>query len=199
MRTAKLSILVFTISLLLSACSSAQKGSGEKRISDSEYKSVTEAYTQNKKKYDGFYNRFDASIIFLNTKVQEAVLRRRADYLQWDQNEYLKEREKSFQENSSSTRFFLSFFTPDREQNNLHVPAKSIWKLYLEVDGRRLEGKVRKLTTSPADLQNTFPFFGRFHTPYEVVFEIPTSVAERNPVRLTLTSSQGSAEFDFNP
>ncbi len=192
-------IFVLMLGLVLSSCASTQKGSIERRITDSEYKEITSAYTQNKKKYDGFYNRFDASIIFLNTKVQEAVLRRRADFLQWNQDEYLKEREKGFQESSSSTRFFLSFFTPDREQNNLHVPAKSIWKVYLEVDGRRLEAKIRKLMTSPADLHNTYPFFGRFHTPYEVLFEIPTSVSERTPVRLIVTSSQGSAEFDFNP
>ncbi|MGE0528975.1 MAG: hypothetical protein AB7G93_19115 [Bdellovibrionales bacterium] len=196
--------LLLSLSLLfvLSACAQKPVSAPESPaeavapLPAEEYKGLIGKYTMGTDQYSGFYQTFQADVTILNTRVMTAVLRQRGAFLQWDTREYQREREKFLQEASAYSKFFLRFFSPEREYADLHK-GKSIWKVYLEVGGSRFEGKVRKMDQKLVELQTLFPHVDRFSVAYEVTFNVPMTTVERSPSKVVLTSSLGAAEFKF--
>jgi hypothetical protein len=189
------------IAMLTLSCASTQPQSSNvvgMQMSQSQYENLIDKHTQRAQKYDGFYNKFEVFATFLNTEVQTAILQRRSDVYQWDMTQAQKEREKMFQENSTETRFAVSFFVPSARLNDLHKGA-SIWKLYIETNGQRYEGKATRRNGKLEDLQAIYPYHNRWSIPYDVVFKVPLSAVEQSPVKFIITSSQGSATFDYLP
>jgi hypothetical protein len=187
------------IALPLVSCMSPTIKSGAPigtALSDSEYSKLMSTNTEHKIEYDGFYNKFEVFVTYMNSDVQSAYLQRRSDVLQWDVKTAQTERDKMFQENSTQTKFSMSLFTPTSRLNDLHK-GTSIWKLYLEVDGQRYEGKPSKRNIKLEDHIALFPQHNRWSTPYEIVFQNPLSISEKSDVKFIITSSQGSAEFTF--
>ena len=191
--------LILSLSLLLINCASKSTQVGPdivESIPDSEYVPVVKRYTEKQKKYSGFHNTFQAKMTWLNSEVQTLALRRRGHFLQWDREKARTEREKLFQEMSSTSKVFLAFFSPENEYDDLHKP-QTIWKIYLQHNGVRYEGKVRKSTEKYVELKEIYPQFDRFSTPYYVEFDLPMSTAENAQVKVVLTSSLGTGEFSF--
>lgn len=184
--------------LFLMSCSTTPKSNQPSYMSieEGQYENVLQRYTKSEKRYSGFYNQFDVSVTELNQISQFAILQRKAGYLQWDEKTFAKEKERVTQEMSSSTYYFVSFYTPDRDINDL-VNADSVWKFYLEVNGKRYTAHIRQSSENRAELKNLFVNFGRFHKPYTLRFDIPTSEIENTPHKLILTSSLGTADFSY--
>lgn len=188
---------------LLTSCASGDKSEGTiaagdvgPKLSERKYGNLIGAHTRSNQKYEGFYNKFEASVTFLNSDVQTYILQRKNDVLQWDQPTAQKERERLFQENSTETRFALSLYTPSPRLNDLHK-GSSIWKVYLEANGQRYTGRAQKRNGKLEDLQAIFPYHNRWSVPYDIIFPVPLSATESGAVKLILTSSQGTAEFEF--
>lgn len=191
--------LLVALSLILATgCASGLKNGTEigSRLDEGTYKNLIMRNTRHDIQYDGFYNKFEIYATFLNTQTQSAILQKNSDVFQWDTAEAQKQREKVFQENSTETRFAISFFVPSVRLNDLHKGA-SIWKIYLEANGQRYEGKASRHNGKLEDIQATFPYHNRWSVPYEVVFKVPLTAVEQGPVRFILTSSQGTSKFDF--
>lgn len=165
-------------------------------MSDSEYTKLIESQTQNKKEYSGLHNKFDLSATLLTSALGAAELDRKRFFFQWDNEKTKKEREKYFQEKSSSTRFFISFFSPDKELRNLHRP-QSLWKIYLEYNGKVYSGKIIKSTETFFLLKKIYPHHTKWGTPYFASFDVPTTVIEKSKSKLVLTSSAGKAIFKY--
>lgn len=165
-------------------------------MSESSYAELIRKHTVKTNQYSGFYQTFQADMTILNSEVQTAALQQRAVYLQWDQRQYQTERDKVMQEASAYSKFFLRFFSPENEYDDLHK-GKTIWRVYLDYGGSRFEGKVRKLTEKFVDIQNIYPHLDRFSSPYEITFNVPMTTIENGTAKVTLTSSLGSAEFVF--
>lgn len=161
-----------------------------------EYASVVKKYTVATNQYSGFYQTFQADMTILTTEMQTASLRQRGGFLQWDQKQYQQEREKMLQEASAYSKFFMRFFSPEREYDDLHK-GKSVWKVFLDFNGQRFEGKVKKSSDKFIELKTVYPYLDRFSTPYEITFNVPMSTVEKGESKVTLTSSLGSAEFVF--
>jgi len=190
--------LLILIAFVVASCAheAPKERDGIVGPSRSEYESVVKKFTVKTNQYSGFYQTFQADMTILTTEMQTASLRQRGGFLQWDQAQYNKEREKMLQESSAYAKFFLRFYSPEREYDDLHK-GKSIWKVYLDYAGQRFEGKVKKSTDKFIELQTLYPYLDRFSTPYEITFSVPMSTVEKGPVKVTLTSSLGSAEFVF--
>jgi hypothetical protein len=195
--------IALTTALLLSlivagtGCQSANRGADAgPRLGDHDYGSLLAKHTRHDASYEGFYNKFELHVLFLNTQVQTAILQKRSDTLVWDTATAQRERERVFQENATQTRFFMSFFSPAYRVNDLHK-GTSIWKIYLEVDGKRYEGKVVKSKAKLEELQATYPFHTRWGLPLEVTFSVPLSGVEKSNPVFILTSSQGSSRLKF--
>lgn len=184
---------------LFSGCASKHPNTGPDIVApvpDSQYSSVIKRYSSKQKKYSGFHNTFQASMTWLNSEVQSLAMQRRGHFLQWTQDKARDEREKLFQEMSSTSKVFLAFFSPENDYDDLNKP-KSIWKIYLEHEGVRYEGKIKKASEKYVELKEIFPHFDRFSTPYYASFEIPMSAAESSDVKVVLTSSLGTGDFLF--
>ena len=70
-------------------------------------------------------------------------------------------------------------------------------KVYLEYQGSRFEGKVKKMAEKFVEIQTIFPHIDRFSTPYEITFNVPMTTLETGPAKVVLASSLGTAEFKF--
>lgn len=195
-------LLVLVICFFQMACQSGTKtnavGQAGPDISGDDYLDRIERNTKTVTHYEGFYNKFQAFATFQNTDVQTFILQKRSSVYQWDIATAQKEREKLFQENSTQTQFFLTLYTPSPRLNDLHK-STSIWKLYLEVNGQRYEGKALRHNGKLEDIQAIFPHFNRWSVAYDLIFTTPLGMVEKHPAKLILTSTQGTASFDFLP
>lgn len=163
-----------------------------------DYHSVVEAHTKFFRKYDGFYEVFRGHATLITPESQSAILHQKADYLQWDSRKLSSEQEKAQQEMSAQTKIFLQFFAPQTEYNDF-AKYNTIWHVYLEIDGRRFEGKAKKAKGKPIEFMAIFPSYDSFSTPYELTFNISTSDVIRHEAKLVLASTLGEGIFTFPP
>lgn len=190
--------------LLLNGCQTTGTSASVETVAtapsgiSAEQEAVLQEYSDGESEYVGFYNNFEYRATLKNSSVRQALLELLAQYYQWDSEKLLSERNKSLQEMASETEVFLSFYTPDRRNDNLTDP-KSIWKIYLDVGDRRYEGKPRKLRRNLAELQALYPYHTRWNTPYAVVFPIPTSAIETQISVVTVTGPLGTRSVRFKP
>lgn len=183
--------------MLLAACATPMKNpQGVDALGETEYAALVKKNTSKTNQYSGFYQTFQADMTILTSEVQTEALKKRAQYMQWDQRTYQGERDKMLQEAGAYSKYFLRFFSPEHDYDDLHK-GKTIWKVYLDYGGSRFEGKVKKMPDKYIELQNVFPHLDRFSTPYEITFNVPMTTVEGGPSKVTLTSSLGSAEFKF--
>lgn len=168
-------------------------------LTDLEYSELVRKNTSKTNQYSGFYQTFQADMTILTNEMKTASLRQQGYLLQWSESQFNTEREKVLQENSAYAKFFLRFYSPERDYDDLAKGEKSIWKVYLDARGQRFEGKVRKMTEKFVELKTIYPFFDRFSTPYEITFNVPMTTIETGPCKVTLASTLGTAEFSFPP
>lgn len=189
-----------SLCFLMFICLLLQIGCATKKIKTLGTKSFDELIAQNTRqnqKYDGFYNKFEAHATFLNSEVQTALLQKKSEVLNWDAKQIQTERERLFQENSNQTKFSMSFFTPSVRLNDLHKKT-SIWRVYLDVGGKRYDGKVMRRNGTFEDIQALFNYHTRWDIAYDVVFSLPLSGVEgQGPISFVLTSTQGTAALTF--
>ncbi len=180
------------------ACSSTPplaeqaKNSPDVQAADTEIERFSDGDAQ----YVGFYNNFLYRATILNSNVRSALLRKQNEFYQWDRDKFSGEREKSDRNAGTETTIFLSFFTPERRNDNLS-DAKSIWRVYLDAGDRRYQGKVKKLRTPLAELVALYPYHTRWNTAYEVTFPIPTPAIETQALKLTITGPLGVKTVSF--
>ncbi|MGE0762743.1 MAG: hypothetical protein AB7N80_05645 [Bdellovibrionales bacterium] len=192
-----LRLVLIGATLWLTACASAPTSTTPGSISEEDYIKQIQSKTQNTSQYDGFYQTFQASATLLTTDMTMASLARRADMQRWDSSKLQKERDRSFQEMAADTKFIVRLFTPEHQYNDLHQPA-STWKVYLEHEGKRYEGKAKKLTEKFMEVRHLYPYADRFSNFYEVTFKLPTTSAETSSVKFILTGPLGTAEFTYS-
>lgn len=191
--------LALFLTVIFIGCASSPPVSPEAipPLFDAKYQPYVDRNTISKKAYDGFYNTFQASMTLLTSELAGLLLQRRGHFLQWDTETAREEREKMFQENSSYSKAFLAFFSPENDYDDLNDPD-SIWKVYLVHQGTRYQGQVKKDKSKFVELKEIYPHFNRFSTPYIVTFNVPMTAIENDPITIILTSSLGQAEFEFN-
>jgi hypothetical protein len=184
----------------LAACASSEKSGGSVAGSHDrgDYEKLVARQTRSVDKYSGLYQTFQASVTLLTTDVLTEQLQVRGEFLSWDATQTQKERDRAFQDAAAATRAFLRFYSPETDYNDLNK-GTSIWKIYLEQGGKRYEGQVRKSPEKLVELQMLYPHLDRFSTPYEVTFKVPTSAIDGAPVKVVLTGSLGTGEFEFGP
>ncbi len=183
--------------VFIAACSTAPKGAnvGE-RMSAASYAHTLEKNTEADQRYDGFYQLYGLSVTFVNSDVQSAILQKKSDVYMWDSLTAQTEREKMFQENSTVSKFVLVMFVPDHKLVDLHKD-NSIWKLYLETNGQRYDGSVKKIQGPLEQVHSVYPSANRFSTTYEVTFNVPLAISETHDSTVIITSTLGTSELTF--
>lgn len=194
-------ILLYAViisSLLINACQTSEKTEHLlKLISESDYHTIIEENSYHKQLYSGFYNDMDLTGAILNSKVSNAQVDQLARLYQWDEAKYTQEKIKSDDKLKKETEFFVSFFTPEKKHDDLHK-NKTLWKIFLDVDGKRFEGKVTKIKLVTEEIQGLYPFHNRFSTPYSIIFPISMkSIETSDKIRLTITGPVASVSLDY--
>ncbi len=190
---------IFTTSLILLTFSCATRlatPAGVPEVSISDYENLVNEKTQKIEVYDGFYNRLTVQATWLDTKLSNSYLSHNARLSQWNEAKYKEEHTKRINKNAESTEFFVSIYTPERKHSDL-VGSKNLWKIYLDVNGQRLEGKATKVKSLLTEIQAMYPHHNRWSTPYIVSFPIATSIAESKEATLTFTGAVGSAQLNY--
>ena len=133
-------IILIAALLGLAGCATTQSSNSNviQGISEYDYTSMIKKHTTRTNQYSGFYQTFQADMTILTTEVQSAALKQRGQFLQWDQRQYQSERDKMVQEAAAYSKFFLRFFSPEHDYDDLNK-GKTIWKVYLEYNGSRFE------------------------------------------------------------
>jgi hypothetical protein len=165
-------------------------------MSESDVEKTIETFSDSTRIYDGFQNTMDINATLQNTAVVNALADQNARVFQWDQSTYDTEKAKMVSGLNEKTEVFLSFFTPERKHDNL-ASVKTVWKIFLDVAGRRFEGKAVKTKRLTADLQAFYPYHTRWNTPYFVTFPIPAKQLDGQAAVLTITGPIGSATLNF--
>lgn len=168
-----------------------------KLIPESEYQQIIKQNSRQEQVYSGLYNSIDMTGVIINTAVTDAQMDQMARIYLWDDNKYTQEKIKSDEKLRKESEIFVSFFTPERKHDDLHK-NKTLWKIFLDVDGKRLEGKATKIKLLVEEIQRIYPFHNRFSTPYTLTFPIPMKQIETaGSIKLTITGPVGSTTVDF--
>lgn len=183
--------------LILAGCASTSTNTyGVAVISQSEYENRIEPYSKKIETYAGLLNTLHMRATLLNSQVQDAQLLQRARLYQWDEGTYNTEKQKSTEDMNKVTQVFVSLYTPEKKHDDLHK-NQTLWKIFLDSNGRRWEGKATKIKLLTNEIQALYPDHTRFGTPYLVTFQVPVRSIEGQPIKLTLTGSVASASVEF--
>ncbi len=165
-------------------------------MSQSDYEDLIENKTKKDKQYNGFHNLYEISTTMINTDINMAQLDRIRFFQSWDEIKVSEERERRMQILSQESQFFVSYFSPQKELKKLHS-GKTPWKVYLEVNGKRYEGKINKYFNNKAQVNALYPHHSNWSKPYVIIFKVPTSAIEESKSKFIFTSSAGKSIFEF--
>lgn len=194
-------VLIFTIlfSFLIVGCKGQPTvPEGVQTIPQAEYEKQVDNYTQKIEKYEGIGNVLNFTATLINSKVGQAQVMQKARMYQWDSSNFNSEMQKMNSDLDQSTQVFISFYTPERKHDDLHK-NKTLWKIFLDADGRRWEGKATKIKLLTNEVQGLYPEHTRFATPYMLTFPVSAKLIESKPIRLTMTGTVTSATVEFPP
>lgn len=184
--------------IFLSSCITTLKTQpGVPDVNRSEYESILDKKTKKLEVYDGLYNKLTVQATWIDSEFTLANLSQSARIAQWDETKYKEEKSKAVSHHASSTEFFISFYTPERKHDNLSS-NKSMWKIFLEIDGKRFEGKATKVKLQLPEIQSLYPYHNRWSTAYILNFPISTGLSENRKAILTMTGPIGVAQLEFN-
>lgn len=189
--------LLLLVPFLFAGCATHEVTPDSRIINrNNDYEAILEKYTDKARRYSGFYNTLDIEATLISSKVAKAQIEKSVELYQWDEKRIAEEKGKFESRLNNETEIFLSFFTPERKNDNLSKP-NSIWKIFLDVGGKRYEGKATKIKLSLSEIESLYPYHNRFYTPYSVTFPLSVRSTEGKPMKLTITGAVGSASLNF--
>ncbi len=190
-------IFLVLISMTFVGCTTTPTNeSGLVVISQAEYERRIEPASKKVETYKGILNTLHLSATLINSQVIDSQILHKARIYQWNAEQVEAERAKMLEVANSQTQMFLSLYTPERKHDDLHK-NKTLWKIFLDSQGRRYEGKAVKIKLLTNEIQAMYPEHTRFATPYLVTFPVSTKSIDGQPVKLTLTGTVSSVSLDF--
>ena len=188
--------LLLTTFLFLGCASTPTNSNGVQVVSQSEYEKRIKPFSKNIETYRGLLNTLHMNAVLVNSQVIDSQVLQKARLYQWNSEQLNSERNKLLQDASQQTAVFVSLYTPDRKHDDLHK-NKTLWKIFLDVQGRRFEGKAEKMKLLTNEIQALYPEHTRFATPYIVRFPVSTSNIEGQNVKFTITGTVSSATVEW--
>lgn len=190
-------VLTFPFILGLFACATTTPTpSGLILMPEREYHNVVESFTGRSQKYAGLYNTMDVTATLVNSKVALAQIDQKARLLQWDSTQYSKALEKQKNELAEQTIIYMSFYTPDKKNDDLQKPTTQ-WRMYLEAEGRRWEPRVVRIRQPIAEIQGLYSYHTRFSTAYQLTFPIAATTIDQTRSRFIVTGPLGISTIEY--
>jgi len=187
----------FALLILLALCSGFAGCATTDSVNvDESYIKAIDAYSDGDVQYEGAYANFKYRATIENTTIQQTITGKKAEVYMWDAIKKQQELTKLQADNGTQTHVFLSFFTPNRMDDNLST-HKSVWAIYLETSHGRYEGTVVKNRTSATELDVVYPYHTRFTTAYDVTFPVGVDTIENEQTTMTITGPLGAKKVTF--
>lgn len=183
--------------LFLAACASTTTNrAGLNVINAAAYEAVVDQWTDRVEDYSGLSNTVTIQATLLNPEVALAQADQNARIFQWDQITYDNEKKNLENRMASETQVFVSFYSPERKWDDLYK-SKTLWKVFLDANGQRYEGKVAKMKLLTPEIQSLYHYHTGFATPYLITFPVSARAVGGNPARLIFTGAIGSVTLSF--
>ena len=181
---------------LLGCQNTRELSTGLKVMTVDEYENIIDNNSDHKSMYDGLYNTLQLYATLINPTVARAQLDQNARLFLWDKEKFETEAKKAEEDLAKETKVFVSLYTPDRKHDDLNK-SKTLWKFFLDVNGKRYEGKATKIKLLVTEIQGLYPYHTRFATPYNLTFPVSAKFIEKENIRLVMTGPVGSVSADF--
>lgn len=192
-----LSTILSAFLILTSGCATRlPMPQGVPEVTPVQFESLFAAKTKKSEIYEGLMNKLTVSATWLDSELSDATLSHSARIAQWQESKYKEERFKVVNRHTDKTEFFVSFFTPEKKSADL-ANSKNLWKIYLDVNGQRYEGKATKVKQMLTEVQAVYPSHNRWSYPFIVTFPVATALVENKPAVVTFTGAVGSAQVTF--
>lgn len=182
---------LLSIIFFLAACTTHPHSDGR----DTYLKKVDQ-HSAGDKQFSGVYHNFEFRSTLLTRDMSRALHNRLNQYYDWSEEEALSKLNERMNELNNKTKIWLSFYTPERKNDNL-ANKISIWKIYLETNGQRYEGRPYKANKNFSEAQALIHYHSRWATAYYVDFPLPTDDIG-STAKLIITGPLGRREVDFN-
>lgn len=184
-------LFLFLLFPLILSCTTHPHSDGR-----DEYVRTIEKASAGDKQFAGLYDNFEFKATILKRSIARTIHNRMDTYYEWDDETSAENWKKQEEEMRNQSKIWLSFFTPERKNDNL-ANKKTIWKIYLHAGGRRYEGHVQKANTNFSEAVALIPYHSRWATAYYVNFPVPTDAIENTPLKLVITGPLGRREVNF--
>lgn len=191
-----ISIFLLCTGFLFSCATPLPVAQGITEISIADYQALTQKKTEKVEVYSGLYNQLTVSVTRMDGEMTAAYLAHSARLMQWNLTQYQTEKNKLISQGTEKTEFFVSFYTPERKHNDLSS-SSSIWKIYLDINGQRYEGKATKIKSQLTEVEAMYPAHNRWSNPYKVTFPIAAALADGKPAVVIFTGPVASAQVKF--
>lgn len=173
--------------------------SGPRAQQQKQYVSHLKKWTKQDKQYSSMSASMVVKATLLSSTVLESQSRVSEVVQEWDPQTAQSEKDKLMAGIESETKFFVSFYTPDTDNNDLDQ-GQTQWNIFLDVGGRRFESKkVEKVFTNKATLRTQYPYHDTWSEPYLITFGLPTEEAQSQTSKLTIAGPIGSSHLSFSP
>lgn len=189
-------LLILTSVLLTSCVTHLSVPEGVPEIAVSDFEELIDGKTKKVEVYDGLYNKLTVQATWIDSAVTDGTLSHNARLSQWNEQKYKEEKSKIISKHTESTEFFISFYTPEKKHADL-TSNKNLWKIFLDVNGQRYEGKATRVKLLLSEIQAIYPYHNRWSTPYVISFPVATSITEGKPAVLTFTGTITSTQIQF--
>ncbi len=184
-------LLLFSILFGLLACTTHPHSEGREA-----YIRKIEKFSAGDKQFSGFYEQFEFRATILNRDISQTIHNRLDQYYDWSEDEAAEKLRERMGDLDTKTILWLSFFTPERKNDNL-ANKVSIWKIYLVAGGQRYEAQVKKANKNFSEAHSLFPYHSKWATPYYLEFPVPTDEITGLPLKLIITGPLGRREVQF--
>ncbi|PIU00079.1 MAG: hypothetical protein COT74_06930 [Bdellovibrionales bacterium CG10_big_fil_rev_8_21_14_0_10_45_34] len=188
--TKKFRMLVAGVSLLVVSCSTISRQNRDPE----HYIDYLQDHTYWVKSYSGLVTNFEMAVTPISNRAADLILQKKAMVYEWPASKIQQERDEDQQQRAFEYEMFVSFFSNSRELINL-ADADSLWKIFLDQDGKRYEAKLVRATEKFPELNNRFPHFTRWAKGFWMKFAVPTHIAEQSSAVLTITGPVDSRQL----
>jgi hypothetical protein len=162
----------------------------------SQYEQKAAQWSRYEKTYEGFSNTMQVGITLFHPDLLRSQLQFKGEMYGWDQAMYQEQSIVELQKGTRKTKAFLAFYTPDRRLNQL-ARTQSPWRIFLDVEGRRIQAEVQKNRVAPIELRTLYSRFTRWHTPYDIEFDIPFEALKGKTFQIQVSGPGGQQSFSF--
>jgi hypothetical protein len=130
-------------------------------------------------------------------RLVEAQVTFKSEIYGWDQEKIKSQMALELSEASQKTKAFLAFYTPNRRLNQL-ARNGSPWRIFLDVEGKRIQADIKRNRTPLAELKLLYPNMTRWHIPYDLEFDIPYRFLSGKTFTIQIAGPVGQQIFTFS-